>query len=119
MIKFSRTVINPPHGAGYTIRVLDTSYYFTEDKSRKEHKQIFSVGQTWYHADESAYKIEDILLMVPKNARTGHKFYALLKCVNRPQNLRVELNTLLKFWKPELSSNEGLNVSNNRFEKIE
>jgi hypothetical protein len=119
MLKLFKTIINPPDGKGNIINAIEASYYNTDDKfNRIEKSQYFRVGQKWTRGDQAEYEINKLILMLDRKKNT--KLEAIMKLIDGPQLLNVNLLTLIKFWKL-LAINPDLIIVNKdkRFEVIE
>ena len=118
MLKLSRTIINPPDGRGSEIKAIEAHYYNTDNRTSRDKSQLFKVGQVWTRGDKSEYIISSLILKLDRNKNT--KLEAILKIMDGPQLLNVNLLTLVKFW-TLLDSNTNYDIihKENRFEVID
>jgi hypothetical protein len=117
MIKFSKTIINFPDGHGYNIKNIRTSYYNTEDPTRTEFVQDFVIGQVWSRGDEAGYRIEKLILELDRHKNT--QLIGILRKMEGPQLLNVNLLTLIKFWTLlDFNPNYAIIKKDTRFEDI-
>lgn len=118
MLKYSRTIINPPSGHGNEIKAIESHYYNTDDQAKENKIQLFKVGQRWSRGDEYGYEIIKLILLLDRYKNT--KLEAIMKRSDGPQLLNVNLLTLIKFW-TLLDFNPDYAIINkdNRFEVIE
>lgn len=118
MLKLSRTMINPPDGRGLEIKAIEAYYYNTEDRSSRDKSQLFKVGQVWSRGDNSEYEIKELILKLDRNKNT--KLIAILKIIDGPQILNVNLLSLIKFWTLlDFDLKYDIINKDNRFEVIE
>jgi len=118
VLKLSRTIINPPDGRGSEIKAIEAHYYNTEIRTSPDKTQTFRVGQVWSRGDNSEYQIKELILKLDRNKNT--KLIAILKIIDGPQLLSVNLLTLIKFWTLlDFNTNYDIIHKDNRFEVIE